>query len=542
MSSASEHPWFSELHPFGLYGAQESRELDRKTMDTLSMSGDTLMEIAGTRAADLILRDQARGNSGVLVVGKGNNGGDALVIARLLHEQGMDIEVFASSKVQDLSSEAQLNAQRWLALGGQVRVLDEHTLSELEELLERADFWVDGLFGVGLNAPLTGIYQSIIALMNHVAEQQQKGHGVVSTRYALDLPSGLHADTGEVLGTAFKADYCFCFGGLKPGLLLASGPEYAGSIIPCPLPIPSAHKTSKHFVIDEDWMDEVQRLWNPLKPERSHKYKHGVVYIISGSEGMTGATVYAAKSAWAQGAGAVVIICPKGLLPIYDYHVPELVKKSVGTDSDRLFKRKHVASILELIEEKPGICIVGPGLGQGPDGSYLVEELVKQVAGDLLLDADAIGMLDQTMLAKRPKTQRLILSPHWGEFKTLFSKIGDVAVIKEGQDLIGSLDNPSERWRADLSQHLATHYGIWIVSKGRPSIVNTPEGISYWTSYDTQVFNRMGFGDMLSGAIAAKVLGSSMIDFGLISGLTALWEKAYPAVSTGKTLTPDDLL
>lgn len=140
MSSASEHPWFSELHPFGLYGAQESRELDRKTMDTLSMSGDTLMEIAGTRAADLILRDQARGNSGVIIIGKGNNGGDALVIARLLHEQGMDIEVFASSKVQDLSSEAQLNAQRWLALGGKVRVLDEHTLSELEELLERADF------------------------------------------------------------------------------------------------------------------------------------------------------------------------------------------------------------------------------------------------------------------------------------------------------------------------------------------------------------------------------------------------------------------
>ncbi|NBW71122.1 MAG: hypothetical protein EBR32_06940, partial [Bacteroidetes bacterium] len=224
-----------------------------------------------------------------------------------------------------------------------------------------------------------------------------------------------------------------------------------------------------------------------------------------------------------------------------DYHVPELVKKSVGTDSDRMFTRKHVASIIELIEEKPGICIVGPGLGQGPDGSYLVEELVKQVAGDLLLDADAISMLDQTMLAKRPKNQRLILSPHWGEFKTLASKIGDIANLKGELDRVTSLDNQRERWRADMSQHLATHYGIWIVSKGRPSIINTPEGFSYWTGYDTQVFNRMGFGDVLSGSIAAKVLGSSTIDFGLISGLTALWEKAYPTISTGKNLTPEDL-
>ena len=80
------------------------------------------------------------------------------------------------------------------------------------------------------------------------------------------------------------------------------------------------------------------------------------------------------------------------------------------------------------------------------------------------------------------------------------------------------------------------------MSKGRPSIVSTPEGFNYWTSYDTQIFNRMGFGDVLSGSIAAKILGSSTIDFGLISGLTALWEKAYPAVSTGKILTPDDLI
>ncbi len=538
MSSASEHPWFSELHPFGLYGAHESRDLDRKTMKALGMSGDTLMELAGNRAADWIARDQVRGNSGVLIVGKGNNGGDALVIARLLKEQGMDIEVCATSSIQMMSSDAQVNAQRWLSIGGTIRVVDEKTLPVLEELLESADFWIDGLFGVGLNAPLSGLYLSIIELMNQVAKKQRKGHGIVSTRYALDLPSGLNADTGEILGEAFQADYCFCYGALKPGLLLAHGPECAGRIVPCPLPIPSSLKTSKDFVIDEEWIRDVKHLWNPLKPERSHKYKHGVVYVISGTEGMTGASIYAAKSAWAQGAGAVVIICPKGLIPTYDYHLPELVKKSVGTDSDRLFKRNHVSSILELVQEKPGCCVIGPGLGQGEEQSYLVNELVTNFQGDVLLDADAVGMVNTSMLAQRPNHQRLILSPHWGEFKKLAAELGGSESTYEHSK---QQENRSERWRADMSHRLATEYGIWIISKGRPSIVSTPDGYNYWTSYDTQVFNRMGFGDVLSGAVAAHVLNSSHIDFGIILGLTSLWDKAYPIFSAGKTLEPEDL-
>ena len=111
-------------------------------MKALGMSGDTLMELAGNRAADWIARDQVRGNSGLLIVGKGNNGGDALVIARLLKEQGMDIEVCATSSIQMMSSDAQVNAHRWISMGGTIRVVDKKTLPELEELLEdRWAFW-----------------------------------------------------------------------------------------------------------------------------------------------------------------------------------------------------------------------------------------------------------------------------------------------------------------------------------------------------------------------------------------------------------------
>jgi len=550
MNPSSRHPWHRQLHPFGLYGARGSRELDRATIEDFGIPGESLMEIAGTRAADWIQQYELPNAQGIILAGKGNNGGDAYVVARLLHEYGIQVQVFSLVQVSSLTADARLNAQRWLSLGGEITVIvdadEEKNKAHLEKIkvervkkslnksaktyfskaLATADFIVDGLLGIGINGPVSTSLEQIVSLVNKAANAD------MIHKYALDIPSGLHPDTGRCMGSAISADYTFCFGGIKPGYFLEDGPTFCGQIIRCELPIPSSYKVAHQFIIDEDWVQRVQGLDALTREHRAHKYSQGVIYIISGASGMTGATIYAAKSAWAQGAGAVQIICPRGLMNLYDYHLPEMVKVGIGSETDTELGYNHTPEILSALSKKDGLCVVGPGLGRTEQAMKLTQCLLEEYRGPLLLDADAMYALSPSILEKRPREQKLVMSPHKGEFAHLFS----VLFPDHEQEL------SSESVRIEWAEQIAKKYGIWIVSKGLPTAICTPEGFSYWTQYDTTLFNRTGFGDVLSGAMAAMMLESSSVDMALVKACLQNWEQAQDVLTIKAHLSPDDLV
>lgn len=457
-------------HSYQLFSASGSRALDERTISEFGIDGFTLMEIAGTRAADFILETISVKSSGLILCGKGNNAGDALVVARILTEHDIKCTILFVGGKESLSTDCKRNLELLEKISPELPVLS--SFNEIDAELS-FDFVVDGMLGTGLNSEITEPYQSVIEWCN-------KSQSAV---FSMDIPTGLSTDTGKVLGTAVQADFTLAFGTLKQGFYMDSGFDYCGEVIFCELPFPSKLKNSTNYLLDRSWTTDSE-----TPPEtKKHKYDGGVLYIVAGSEGLTGAAVLSAKSAWATGIGAVVLITPKGLLPVYDENLVEIIKKPVGQDDEVSFVPKHLQKVQTILSEKPGTLLIGPGLGRKDDTIEFVRNLLTAYTGNTVIDADALFALADPSLLKKPEKAQWILTPHPGELSHLCS----VNFSNEEERLINS-------------KELATNSDAIILAKGLPSILALPNGEAILTSYDTRVFARAGFGDVLAGKIAGN--------------------------------------
>ncbi len=450
---------------------EQCRTMDERTINEFGIDGFTLMEVAGTKAADFIASKITSTNTGLFFCGKGNNAGDALVIARILSEKGFSITLCFVDGVSNLSPDTTRNFELLKKLQGDISVVD--WTPELS--LSTFDFIVDGMLGTGLKSNVCAPYSDIINWINHTG----------LTTFSLDLPSGLNPDTGVVMGSSVSAQYTLTFGALKIGFYLNDGPDYTGEIILCELPFPNQYKKASAYLIDDNWVEENI----PIAQKRAHKYANGVLYIIAGSEGLTGAATLAAQSAWATGIGAVVLITPKGLLDVYEKNLIQIIKKSVGEAEDTLFKSEHLAQVLEILSDKPGKLLIGPGLSRNELTIEFTQQLLTQYEGDVVIDADALFALSLLENWEKPNMSNWILTPHPGEFRNLFGT---------------TTSNSFERLIQCKASSLKK--GINILAKGLPSIAGTSDGDLYLTGYDTRIFNRTGFGDVLAGKIGAYYL------------------------------------
>ncbi|SMO43232.1 NAD(P)H-hydrate epimerase [Gracilimonas mengyeensis] len=443
--------------------------MDKQTINEFGIDGFTLMEIAGTRAADFILSEIPNSSHGLFFCGKGNNGGDALVIARLLSQQDYDITVCFLSRRDDLSADAGKNLKLLQKLDVEIEILDwdDFTLNKTEY-----DFVVDGMLGTGLNSDVRAPYSDAIEWLN----KQD-----IPT-FALDVPTGLHADSGRILGTVVQADFTLSFGALKTGFYLNEGFDTAGEVILCELSFPNKYKKPTAYLIDEPWVEAN----SPSTQTKKHKYDGGVLYIVAGSEGLTGAGILAAKSAWSAGLGAVVLITPKGLLEIYEKQLIQIIKKPVGSRDDMYFKESHVESVLDILQGKPGKLLIGPGLGRQKETIHFTQKILQQFGGDAVIDADALFALSQWENWEKPEEAHWILTPHPGELK---------GIAKQ------EVNDDFERFQ--IASKLAQQEDYTILSKGMPSIVATTKETPYMTGYDTRIFSRAGFGDVLAGKTGA---------------------------------------
>lgn len=494
-------------HSYYLCSAEQSRFMDEKTISEFGIDGFTLMEIAGTRAADFIQSEITAGSHGVFFCGKGNNAGDALVIARLLSQQGFKITICFLSGTDDLSPDTRKNL-------GLLQKLDEDIeLLDWEDFNPSAfDFIVDGMLGTGLNSDVRAPYSDAISWIN----KQE------IPVFALDVPTGLHADSGRILGTVVQADFTLSFGALKTGFYLNQGFDTSGEVILCELSFPNKYKKPSATLIDKDWVDAV----SPPSQKPKHKYEGGVLYIIAGSEGLTGAGILAAKSAWETGLGAVVLITPKGLLEIYEKQLVQIIKKPVGDRNEVYFKEEHVEQVLDIIAEKPGKILIGPGLGRQQETIRFTQSILRNFEGDVLIDADALFALSKMETRKRHEGSNWVLTPHPGELKTLFN-----------QEVHDDFD------RLNLTKQKAREEKITLLSKGMPSIVGTQTGDAYLTGYETRIFARAGFGDVLAGKVGAYWLKYSSSELACFYGLLDGFQKAQQYfVENSGSLAPIDII
>lgn len=494
-------------HQYQLLTAQESRELDERTISEFGISGFTLMEIAGTRAADFIMETVEPKSRALICCGTGNNAGDALVVARILAENGFQISILLAKGVDNLSPDCAKNWELFQNLGH-----DYSLYSSVDEIKSYSfDFVVDGLLGTGLKADLRTPYNSIVHWINE--------HSPLT--FSMDVPTGLSSDTGKILGAAISADYTLTFGVLKVGFFMNSGYECCGEIILCELPFPSKFKNSPRYLIDEYWMHEAET----SSPQRKHKYDGGVVYVIAGSEGLTGAAALACKSAWGTGVGAVVLITPKGLLDIYEKSLIQIIKKPVGMPEDRFFTPNHLVEIHQALEEKPGVLLLGPGLGRHPETVVFVQQLLAKYSGSAIIDADGLFAIAQQPIQK-PDNAEWVLTPHPGELSTLFPT-----------------NFASDYERMWLVSEFAKKHTITIVSKGLPSIIATTHGYILLTGYDTRIFSRAGFGDVLAGKLAGFLLLKKTAELAACFALTDGKSKADAVILKGDhPLEPIDLI
>jgi len=453
-----------------LFTADQSRNIDQKTIEEFGIDGFTLMEFAAKGAAATIQKVTGLNKHGLFICGKGNNAGDALAAARyLIDHSDHTASVYFALGSDDLSPDTQKNLELLQKLGQAglpITFIDELT----ENNLNSCDYIADGIFGTGLNSDVRSPIDEIIQKIN------QAEKNVIS----MDVPSGLNSDTGNIQGVSVSADYTCTFGTQKMGLFLNDGPEMSGKTSFIDLPFPSYLR--KDFVIKFD--DKLESELPKITRTARHKYESGVVHLVTGSKGLTGAAIMAAKSAWKQGAGSVILYAPEKLLPIYESSLPNIIKV-VLPESDS-YNPDHTEIILNKISEKPGVLLIGPGIGLTSEAKNLTLNLLKAYHGPAVIDADALSVWDQLIEVPPNQKKNWLLTPHPGEARN-YLKL--------------SFNDDYERFIQ--SREFSKKHQLSLLMKGSPAYYHSGEH-SFISGYDTTPFSRAGFGDVLAGTIATK--------------------------------------
>ena len=439
-----------------LFTAADIRIIDRHWAGTRPET--SLMERAGAATAELAGTLASESGAPVLILaGPGNNGGDALVAARLLALQGFRVLVVSRADPAHLPADAARAWAAWRESGGAI-------LADIPPA-QRYSLVIDGLFGVGLQRDISGEDARWIAQAN----------GLDCPKLALDVPSGLDSDSGRIRGCALRADHTLTFLGLKPGLLTADGPDHAGELHLDTLGVdPAILPATPGVALTQ--LETRHRL--PARARNSHKGLFGHVGIIGGAPGMVGACLIAGRAALRQGAGMATL----GILDeriAVDYGEPRLM----------------FAVPEKLADTQLNGLAVGPGLGQSPRAHALLETALAAPC-PLLLDADALNLLaGDSALARQVgrRTHPTLLTPH----------------PSEAARLLGVSSGDIQADRVGAAQRLCAQFHAHIVLKGAGSVIAHPGGRYAINTTGGPWLAQAGSGDRLTGMVAA-LLGQGM--------------------------------
>ena len=471
-----------------LLTADAMGEADRFTMDEYGLPGFTLMESAGREAATVIRNHMDRSTSDTCVVvlcGKGNNGGDGLVVARRLFAMGARVHVVLMSDADALRDDPARNLDLLHHLAREHPEADRLTMHTFETLDRMAsdlaalapDLYVDALLGTGLTSALREPIASVVGWLNEQAEP------VV----ALDMPTGLHSDTGAILGDAVRAARTVTMAAPKVGLRLGDGPVIAGTVHIVDIGIPDhvLDRVAGQPGCAQETTDAAVRAWWPERAHDAYKYSAGTVLVVGGAPSYTGAPVMAAKAAARSGAGYVMCACPSSVQPALSAKMTTIPTLGLPTTPDGSLDPSGAMDALGNALDTADALLVGPGLGRSASTQSFVRTLLHDTGRPTVVDADGLNALAGAIDDLSAHAEgRWLLTPHAGEFQRLAGSV-------DLSDRVRTADEYAARWNSTL------------LLKGRPSLVAQPDGPTYVGGPGSTALATAGTGDVLAGQCAA---------------------------------------
>ena len=463
--------------------AQEMRELDRLTIEKYGVPSLVLMERAGAAVTEAILNRFARpAKKGVLIVaGKGNNGGDGFVVARLLKKKRIPCAVALLARKDEVSQDAAHNLRAFLKLKGKVVEIPAGGLERLAREMKGKGLLVDAIFGTGMKNEVRGDYADAIALMN------TSGLPVV----AVDIPSGLHTDTGTPLGIAAQAEMTVTLGYPKLGEVIYPGLDYVGDLAVADIGIDL--NAVREVNPGAELLDQEEIKWLvPRREPDTHKGTYGHLLVMAGSRGKTGAAILACRAAMRMGAGLTTLAGPRALNNIFASSLVEVMTEPLGDNRAETLEAPSDEEWRRLVERKDAF-LFGPGIGVSESTHNAVRWLLKNLEMPWVIDADGLNNLAFEIGRLREAKTPPILTPHPGEMARLIGK--DNATVN--RDRIG------------VARSFAVTNRCHLVLKGARTVIATPEGKVFINPTGNPGMASGGMGDVLAGMLAA-LLGQGL--------------------------------
>ena len=447
-----------------LPNAEQQRETDRWAIEERGIPGIELMEKAGSGMAELVDEGAPEGRV-VVVCGRGNNGGDGLVVARLLRDRGRDVDVMLLGASDELGGDALANFER---LGGPPpRPFDPGVLHGAAAI-------VDAILGTGFQGEPREPALTAIEAINAAVEQDV---AVI----ACDVPSGVDSSTGEVAGAAVVADATATFHAAKPGLWIAPGKAHAGAVAVVEIGIPAGAPVEPAIgLIEPQVVDGV-----PLRGSQSNKFAAGNVLVCGGSRGLTGAPSLASESASRAGAGYVTALVPSSLHDIFEIRLVEVMTVPLP-DYEGALVIEAAEPALERLGRADAL-VLGPGIGRADGSVDFCRDLARRAAIPLLLDADGLNAHAGRLESLAKRSAATVLTPHAGELGRL----------------LGESSEEIERHRLSYATRAAVLARSVVVLKGDDTIVADPSGRVAVSRGGAPALATAGTGDVLSGVIGA---------------------------------------
>jgi NAD(P)H-hydrate epimerase len=457
--------------------AEEMREMDRLTIDEYGAPSLALMERAGegvTRA--IVNRFGRHAKRGVLVAaGKGNNGGDGFVVARLLKKKGIRCEIALLARKDEISSDASHNLRRYLKLKGKVTEIGPQELELLAQLINKKGVIVDAILGTGIKNNVHGLLAEAITMIN------ASGIPVV----AVDIPSGLDADRGSPLGVAIKAELTVALAYPKLGEVIYPGLNHVGELVVTDIgiaPDAAAKVAPKTELLDR----EMIRRLVPQRAPDTHKGTYGHVLAVAGSRGKTGAAILACRAAMRAGAGLVTLAAPRSLNHIFAASLVEVMTEPLRDNAAEQLEPLGDDDWRRLLAQKSAV-LFGPGIGVNDTTQNNLRWLLRNLHLPWVIDADGLNTLALEIDRLRHAKIAPVLTPHPGEMARLAAK--NTSAINAD--------------RVAIARSFAREHRCHVVLKGARTVIATSDGRVFINPTGNPGMASAGMGDVLAGILAA---------------------------------------
>ncbi|MBD3182890.1 NAD(P)H-hydrate dehydratase [Candidatus Poribacteria bacterium] len=460
--------------------AEEMRNIDNKTINEIGIPGVVLMENAGQGASRIIdyICDTEDVSSISIFVGKGNNGGDGLVIGRYLDILDYDVKIYLLAEPEDFSGDALINLKvaENMSLPMELLTSEKHLESHKDDI-NKSHLLIDSIFGTGLKGPVRGFAGKLIDFLNST------GLPII----AVDLPSGLEADTGRAEGPCINAKLTATMALPKLGLLLYPGVNYTGELEIVDIGVPPSVIESQNTMTNLVEYEDVKNLL-PERPGDAHKGTFGRIFILAGSEGFTGAAALTTNAALRIGSGLVILGIPASINDIMEIKLTEAMTLPLPETESRTLARESMEQIMEMVEKSDAVAI-GPGLSRNESTVELIQELCTKINIPKVIDADGLNAISDHKSILKELGENTVLTPHPGEMARLMGC---------------SVDNIQQD-RINTARNFAVENNLVVVLKGAPTVIANSSGEVYINSTGNPGLASGGTGDVLTGIIAGYI-------------------------------------